>query len=225
MKIAIVVAMDKELSLLLEQLNNLEHKESDGLRYHIGRIGNNDILVSKCGIGKINAALNVQKFIDIFHPDLVINTGVAGGAGTRMQIGQLLVATEAAYHDTWCGFDSKEGQADGCPERFAADTGLIEKAKETLDPNEVKYGLICTGDRFIDSPEEVARINGIYPDVMAVDMESAAIAHACHRNGVPFNVMRVVSDTPGAEDNGSQYLDFWTKAPQTTFAALKKLLG
>ena len=90
----------------------------------------------------------------------------------------------------------------------------------------VVHGLICSGDRFIASPAEVERIRSIYPDVAAVDMESAAIAHVCYLRNVPFISLRVMSDTPGDNDNNiAQYENFWQDAPAHTFTLLKSILS
>ncbi|MDE7096991.1 MAG: 5'-methylthioadenosine/S-adenosylhomocysteine nucleosidase, partial [Muribaculaceae bacterium] len=89
---------------------------------------------------------------------------------------------------------------------------------------DVRFGLICSGDRFISKVEEVEFIKEIYPEALACDMESASIAHACYDCEVPFAVVRVVSDTPGQADNISQYKNFWTEAPEKTFSSVKSII-
>lgn len=224
MKIAVMVAMDKELSLFKPLIENDTEIEIEGLKAHQGKVGNHEVLLCKCGIGKVNAALNTHRIIKNFGPELVINTGVAGGAGSTMRIGQLLVADKAAYHDVWCGPGTITGQADGEPLFFEAYTPVIEETKKVCNPATFKVGLICTGDRFISRHEEVVAIKDSFPEVCAVDMESAAIAHVCHDCGIPFNILRVVSDTPGKGENLEQYQNFWSDAPQTTFAALRQII-
>lgn len=224
MKIAILVAMDKELSLLLHQIDNKVDTSIDHTPVVTGRIGRHEVLAAKCGIGKVNAAINTLRVIKGFSPDLVINTGVAGGAGTAMNIGQLLAADGAAYHDVWCGPGTIEGQADNAPLVFEAYPKVVEIARDQLDQRSTRIGLICTGDRFISRHEEIVAIRSVFPDVKAVDMESAAIAHTCFLEGIPFNILRVVSDTPGEGENLSQYKNFWNEAPMTTFSALKTIL-
>lgn len=93
-----------------------------------------------------------------------------------------------------------------------------------FDREGVKRGLIASGDQFVDSVESLAAIKEIYPEVMAVDMESAAIAQACYLKGVPFVSIRVISDTPGEADNSAQYASFWDDAPRHTFDLLVSLL-
>ncbi|MDE6742196.1 MAG: 5'-methylthioadenosine/adenosylhomocysteine nucleosidase [Muribaculaceae bacterium] len=225
MKIGILAAMDKEVSLLLPLLEDKMKTEFDGRKAYVGSIGDNQICVMKCGIGKVNSALNAFRMIEGFKPDLVINSGVAGGADASMPVGTLLIATEAAYHDVWCGPGTEWGQIDGMPRRFPMDASLLEKCSVLTGLVEARYGLICSGDRFISKAEEVDFIKSEFPDVLACDMESASIAQACRDKGVPFAVVRVVSDTPGQADNISQYQDFWTIAPEKTFHAVKTIVN
>ena len=133
------------------------------------------------------------------HPDLLVNSGVAGGADASMHIGDVLVADGVAYHDVWCGPGTEPGAADGYPrvlvpaERYIASMRSLHS-----DGSEgYSYGLICSGDRFISTPEEVERIKSLFPDALGCDMESASIAQTCIRRNVPFMVVRVMSDMPG----------------------------
>lgn len=223
MKIGILAAMDKEVELLLPLLDGMTEVEFKGKKAFLGRIGANEVCVMKCGIGKVSSSLNAFRMIENFHPNLIINSGVAGGADASMKVGSLLVATEAAYHDVWCGPGTKWGHMDGLPERFAMDGAVVDTCRRTAAP-EVRFGLICSGDRFISKLEEVEFIKEIYPDALACDMESASIAHACHDCGVPFAVVRVVSDTPGQADNISQYKNFWKEAPEKTFKSVRSII-
>ncbi len=223
MKIGILAAMDKEVALLLPLLKDMKEVDVDTRKAYIGKIGANEVLVMKCGIGKVSSALNAFRMIEYFHPDLVINSGVAGGADASMKVGSLLVATEAAYHDVWCGPGTKWGHMDGQPERFVMDKKVVETCRRNASPD-VRFGLICSGDRFISKVEEVDFIKENYPDALACDMESASIAQACHDCEVPFAVVRVVSDTPGQADNISQYQNFWTEAPEKTFKSVKNII-
>ena len=223
MKIGILAAMDKEVALLIPHLDDMREIEIDSRKAYIGKIGGNEVCVMKCGIGKVSSALNAYRMIENFHPDLVINSGVAGGADASMKVGSVLVATEAAYHDVWCGPGTEWGHMDGLPARFVMDEAVVESCRKTASP-EVRFGLICSGDRFISKVEEVDFIKQVYPDALACDMESASIAHACCDCGVPFAVVRVVSDTPGQADNVSQYKNFWSEAPEKTFKEVKSII-
>ena len=223
MKIGILAAMDKEVALLIPLLKDMQEIEIDKKKAYKGKVGNHEVCVMKCGIGKVSSALNAYRLIEYFHPDLVINSGVAGGADPSMKVGSLLIATEAAYHDVWCGPGTKWGQIDGMPERFKMDKDVIDSCRKEASPD-VRFGLICSGDRFISKVEEVDFIKSVYPDALACDMESASIAQSCQDCGVPFAVIRVVSDTPGQADNISQYKNFWTEAPEKTFRSIKSII-
>jgi adenosylhomocysteine nucleosidase len=169
--------------------------------------------------------MQVTSLIAEMHPDYIINSGVAGGIGEGMHQGDIVVGTEACYHDVWCG-EGEWGQVQGFPLKFPANEHLLEAAKSVVkDNSQLVFGLICTGDQFIS---ELATLQGIkrnFPDGKAVDMESAAIAQVCYAKQVPFMSLRIVSDTPGMEpDNTTQYLDFFAEAPKKTFAVLRQLI-
>lgn len=218
MKIAIIAAMSKELALLLPMIDGRATVTVNGMTFHTGRMGRHEIIATECGIGKVNAAAGTLTMIETFHPALVINTGVAGGTGAA-RILDVIVADRIGYHDVWCGPGTLPGQATGCPALFTCPLG-----DEVFEGLGVKRGLVASGDIFVSRREEVDRILSVYPDAMAIDMESAAIAHICHLKSVPFVCVRVISDTPGSADNISQYDNFWSDAPAHTFATLTALL-
>ena len=199
MKIGIIVAMDKEL----RQLQSLF---TDG-----------NVMVQKCGIGKVNAALGAQRMINEFHPDVIISSGCAGGNGDDINVQDVVVSTELCYHDVYCGTaidnTTQYGQVQGMPARFKADPWLLKKSEELR----VHQGLIVTGDWFVDSKEKMREIIGHFPEAKAVDMESAAIAQACYINKVPFISFRIISDIPLRDTNASQYHDFWNTVAENSF--------
>ena len=222
MKILILAAMDKEIDLLLNLLSDLKEINIDDIKVLEGKVGNHQVFIAKCGIGKVNAAVNTLRFVNALTPDLIINSGVAGGAG--IPIGSILVANRVAYHDVWCGPGTEYGQADGIPLYMLPSDKILEIiGKNDFDTKTVE-GLICSGDKFISTAEEIHFIRNRFPDVKAVDMESASIAQTCYITGTPFAIIRVVSDTPGEGENISQYKDFWTLAPKKIFAILKAIL-
>lgn len=223
MKIAVIVAMDKELELLLAIMPGYEVRDVDGLRIYAGNVGENEVVAMKCGIGKVNSALNTLRLIQREAPQLVINSGVAGGTRGTSQIGSVVVADNITYHDVWCGSGTQYGAADGLPVFMKPSPEILRKALEKCG-DEVRFGLICSGDIFVSEGEEVRHIKEKFPDVMAVDMESASIAQTCILNSVPFAVIRVVSDTPGEGENISQYTNFWKEAPEKTFHVVRKIL-
>lgn len=222
MKIAIIVAMSKELALLTHFLEDISVVTVSDYEFVIGKIGCHDVVVMACGIGKVNAALGTNTLISAFAPQLVLSTGVAGGADSSVNVMDVVVADRIAYHDVWCGPETTPGQAAGMPVYFTS-----SKRVSALLPQSgnVRHGLLCSGDMFIDKIEQINEIKQKFPDALAVDMESAAIAHVCYKKKVEYFCMRVISDSPGAGHNNSvQYDNFWADAPAHTFELVKRLL-
>lgn len=222
MTIGIIAAMSKEVALLKPLLSNCVDNELDGFTFHCGKIGAHRVIVMQCGIAKVNAAIGTVAMIDNYRPTLIINSGVAGGADSSVNVMDIVVGTRVAYHDVYCGPETMRGAVQGLPLYFLGAEKVVEKIPER---NDIKKGLICTGDQFIDRIEQVHEIKKIFPDALAVDMESAAIAHVCELRHVQFLSLRVISDSPGAShDNTTQYTNFWETAPRHTFEILRDLL-
>lgn len=218
MKVGLIVAMDIEYNKMLEALGG-----------STGRLANNDIVLWKCGIGKVNAAVGTMRLVQEHHPDVIISTGLAGGIDIQMQVMDVLAATQCVYHDVDCGFspDCVLGQVQGLPARFDADPHLLEHARAVpLESGErLVTGLICTGDQFITDRERQNGIKQHFPDGMACDMESAAIAQTCYLLGLPFLSLRVISDTPGrTDDHQQQWADFLTSMCDRSFHFVKTYL-
>jgi len=211
--------MNKELELVLAAVGATSRITLGGSTYHTAPWGGHELIIGKAGIGKVNAAIATVTILDNLHPALVINSGVAGGVGVARRL-DVVIPTSIAYHDVWCGPGTEPGVADGMPARFGCPLDAARIAALGARP-----GLLASGDIFVSTAAEVERIRTLYPDAVAVDMESAAMAQACHMRGVPFICLRVVSDTPGAvDDNAGQYNDFWADAPRHTFDILHRLL-
>jgi adenosylhomocysteine nucleosidase len=211
MKIGIIVAMDKELQQLQQVFKN------------------SDILVEKCGIGKVNAALGAQRMINEFHPDCIISSGCAGGNGDDINVQDVVVSKELCYHDVYCGKAIDDttiyGQVQGLPARYQADPYLLSKAI-SLQPTDIALhpGLIVTGDWFVDSKDKMREIVGHFPEAKAIDMESCAIAQTCYINKVPFISFRVISDVPLRDTNASQYHNFWDTIAEHSFQVTKSFV-
>lgn len=222
--IGIIVAMDKELHLLEHIFEQTPSAVSvNNFNFITGTIAGKRVVAGRCGIGKVNAAIGTLTMIENFHPSVIVNTGVAGGTGAGTPPAHVLdvvLASEIAHHDVWCGPGTTPGQAAGCPPRFTSPLDA-----DTAASLGARCGLIASGDIFVDKPDDLRRILSLYPDALAVDMESAAIAQVCHLKGVPFICLRVVSDTPGDKGNAAAYTDFWSDAPRRTFNAVEKLLA
>ena len=223
MRIGIIVAMSKELDLLLPLLQDSEESRMSGFVFHRGKMGRYDVMVMQCGIGKVNAAMGALTLVNAFLPDFIINSGVAGGADQSVNVMDVVAGERVAYHDVWCGPESELGRVQGLPLYFEGAKRLL---KFLPDRSDIHKGLICSGDQFIDTMESIDKIKGNFPDALAVDMESGAIAQVCYVNHVPFLALRVISDSPGAgHDNTRQYLDFWTDAPQESFKIVQDIIN
>lgn len=222
MKTGIIVAMRKELDLLTPLLDNKKTLTADKQVFHTGMMGKHDVVAMQCGIGKVNATIGALTLIRHFHPDLIINTGVAGGANVNVRVMDLVVGTQVAYHDVWCGPESVWGAVQGMPLYYQGDQHLIDLLPARPD---IKIGLIASGDQFIDNTEKMNEIKSRFPQVLAVDMESGAIAQTCELTHTPFLSMRVISDSPEASHNNTQqYNNFWEDAPKHSFALLQQLI-
>ena len=210
MKIGIIVAMDRELQQLRQVIQNSQ------------------VIVEKCGIGKVNAALGVQRMINEHRPDCIISSGCAGGNGEGVSIKDIVVSREVTYHDVYCGAAEDGslvyGQVQGMPARFQADPRLLAKARQLADGDHalaIHPGLIVTGDWFVDSKEKMRSIVELFPEAKAVDMESCAIAQTCYIHQVPFISFRIISDIPLRDTNASQYHNFWDTIAQHSFHITK----
>ena len=127
-RIAIIVAMQSEFNLVSNILEHAEPREIEGAKALVGELSGKQIILLKSGIGKVNAAMQVTSLIAEMHPDYIINSGVAGGIGEGMHQGDIVVGTEACYHDVWCG-EGEWGQVQGYPLKFSANEHLLEAAK------------------------------------------------------------------------------------------------
>ena len=186
--------------------------------------GSDDVRVEKCGIGKVNAALGAQRMINEYRPDVIINSGCAGGNGVEVM--DIVVGSEVTYHDVYCGraIDDSTvyGQVQGLPARYVADPTLLAKARELpTDGRRIHSGLIVTGDWFVDSRQKMRDIVTLFPEAKAVDMESCAIAQTCYLSHVPFISFRVISDIPLRDTDASQYHNFWDTVADSSFSMTK----
>ena len=185
-----------------------------------------DVIVEKCGIGKVNAALGAQRMINTYKPDCIISSGCAGGNGVDIDIQDIIVSSELCYHDVYCGRAIDDttvyGQVQGLPARYQADPELLKKAL-SIKPADIRLhqGLIVTGDWFVDTKEKMREIIGHFPEAKAIDMESCAIAQTCYINKVPFISFRVVSDIPLRDTDASQYHNFWDTVAEKSFETTK----
>ena len=206
MKICIIVAMESEYALMHKLL------EAGGVPGH-------QLVLERCGMGKVNAAVVATELIAREHPDLVISTGVAGSTSHSVHTGDFVVSREIVFHDAWYGEGNEYGQVQDLPARFSAPEQLVQKAaKLGAIP-----GLITSGDKFIEDSKDVQFILSHFPDALAVDMESGALAQTCYLKGVPFISIRLISD--GNDDAHMEaYKNFWKTAGDESFRMVHSFL-
>lgn len=225
MKIGIIVAMESELQMLLPLVEDIKETTVNGYLIRRGRMGDNEVAIMQTGIGKVNAAVGAISLIDSFGPDLVVNTGIAGGTGQGADILDVVIADRIGYHDVYCGPGNARGQVQRLPELFPCLGDKLVNLGAVSGNPAVKRGLIASGDLFVSTPEELKAVLAVRPEAIAVDMESGAIAQVCCLRNVPFLAIRVVSDTPGVENHHAQYSEFFTIAPRSTFEVVRALLS
>ncbi|MBC3765189.1 5'-methylthioadenosine/adenosylhomocysteine nucleosidase [Neptunicella marina] len=217
MKIGILGAMDQEVELLQQSLSELEVIQWAHLSFYCGKLHGVGVVVVKCGIGKVAAAVATAELIDRFSPDYVVNTGSAGGFDSELNIGDLVIGTEVKHHDVdLTHFGYEPGQCAGMPAAYQSDERLVVAAEQATVKQQgikSKRGLICTGDSFIGSDEVAARLRELFPQMAACEMEGAAIAQTCHMLDTPFVIIRSLSDIAGKTSSMSfnQYIEIAAK--------------
>lgn len=226
-RIGIIVAMDKEFTQLRTLLDEARVERHNFKDFVIGQMGDAEIIMQQCGIGKVNSTIGAVEMIDCYHPDLVISTGVAGGANAELNPLDVVVATACVYHDAYCGTEVEYGQIIGMPARYKSPQDLVEKALRLNAEGQsfqVKSGLTVSGEWFVDSKEKMQAILDRFPEAMAVDMESCSIAQTCHIYNVPFISFRIISDVPLKDSKASQYFDFWNRMAEGSFEITRAFL-
>lgn len=234
-RIGIIGAMDSEIALLCERMTDRAEQTAAGLTVHIGTLEGVAVAVVRCGEGKVRAALCTQLLIDRFGAAAIINTGVAGGLAAGLCVGDLVLATDAVQHDfdlTAFGYVRGyiAGMGDGTePTRFEADAALCaafrRAADEVLAGTGHKYieGTVATGDVFVDSTPLKRELIAAY-NAAAAEMEGGAIAAVAAQNGVPFVVIRAISDLAEGEATVS-FETFEAEAARTSAAITCRMLG
>ena len=229
MRIGVLTAMSSEFEQLAKLLAGVEHRVKNDMEYLVGTLGANEIVLRQCGIGKVNAAVGTSELIRSFSPDIIVSTGVAGGIDGCLDVMDVVVSSSIVYHDVWCGMGCEYGQVQGMPAVFPVEERLYSAAVSLNDDaatkSRIHEGLICTGDQFITSRDELDKIKANFPAGLAVDMESAAIAQTCHIYGVPFVSFRIISDTPGVDKHIEQYENFWGEMANRSFGVTRRFLS
>ena len=203
MRIAVIGAMEEEVRILRDKLEQAETETVAGCEFTKGLLAGHEVILLKSGIGKVNAAMSTTILLERYKPEKVINTGSAGGFHHSLNVGDVVISTEVRHHDVdVTAFNYEYGQVPGMPPGFKADEALValaEKCMQTEENIQVVKGMIATGDSFMSDPNRVAAIRDKFENLYAV----------CHQYEVPFVIIRALSDIAGKESNVSfdQFLD------------------
>jgi adenosylhomocysteine nucleosidase len=198
--------MEPEIENLIKQSHAKIVKTIGQINFYVGTIRAKEVVLVKSGIGKVAASVCATLLIDLFKPDLIINTGIAGGIG--MHTGDIMIATRLSYSDADATvFGYRKGQIPGMPETFPTDQLAREDLVQVLNTLGLDYvkGNVLTADSFITSLDQ---IKVPYDLPCACEMEGAAIAQACYMNCVKFLSIRYISDIIGTDEQVDNYNAF-----------------
>ena len=228
----IIGAMDLEVNTLVKDLQDKKEEKKFGLTFFLGKLKKYEVVIVKCGVGKVNAGRTTQVLISEYSPKYIINTGIGGGLYNQLKIGDIVISTDLIQHDfdvTFLGYAKGymcTGENNKEPTKYLADKELSEKIKKVLEKvggNRIVFsGRVLTGDAFIASKEKREELIKDF-DGYCCEMEGAAIAQVASLNKVPFTVIRVISDLPsgkGPED----YNSFESEAAKLSSLALETFL-
>lgn len=227
--IGIIGAMDEEISQIADKMADVTITEMADMVFKKGRFAGKDVVAVRSGIGKVNAAICTQILATYFHVDAVINTGVAGSLRNEINIGDIVISTDAVQHDMDAtGFGYKPGVIPRMKvSEFKADERLTQLAKEACEKAVPQIGVftgrVVSGDQFVSDKAVKDKISAEFGGY-CTEMEGAAIAQAAYLNGIPFLVIRAISDK--ADGSASMdYNEFERKAIDNSVALLSEMIG
>lgn len=208
MKIGIIGAMDVEIAEIKDSMKNITQEKISSVTYFQGTIHDKEVIVAKCGIGKVHAAVCAQTMILKYSPNVIINTGVAGSLNNKLDIGDLVISDYVVQHDfDTSGVGDPIGLISGLNLiKIPCKKSLIEKIKDAannIDNTNVYVGTIASGDQFICNTKQKDYIINHF-DALCTEMEGAAIGHVCYLNNIDFCIVRAMSD----KADGSANMDF-----------------
>lgn len=226
-KLGIIGAMQVEVDLLLKAMDRKYGKTIAGSVFYEGTLEGLNVVVVQCGVGKVNAAMCAQILCDRYEVTHIVNTGIAGSLCAELDIGDLVVSKDAMYHDFDCvHFGYEMGKVPGMDVvAFPADEDLARyafAAAEAVNPGHTKVGRVASGDLFV---AEKSAKNAIIEKTGALctEMEGAAIAHAAYKNGVPFVILRAISDK--ADDSAEMDYPTFENIAAHRCAAVTRMLA
>ena len=224
--IGIIGAMQTEVDLLISKIENAETKTISGINFVSGKIYEKEVVVAKCGIGKVFAALCAQTMILEYGVKMLINTGVGGAISDELDIGDVAVSDFVVQHDMdTTALGDPLGLISGINVvKIAADETLVADFCHAAKEKGVRYivGTIASGDTFISSAEKKKNIASAF-DAVVCEMEGAAIGQVCYVNKIPFCVVRAVSDKADGS-SGVDYMTFVAAAAEKNASVILEFL-
>ena len=222
-----ICALDVEVEGIKNMMSGKTEQTVAKTTYTCGDIFGEKVVCCECGVGKVNAAMSTQIMIDLYHPELIINSGIAGSLSSDISIGDIVISDDCVQHDmdgTEMGdppgeiWFNDEQRIDMPADKAAAE--MLEKACEGLSDTAVFRGRIASGDTFVASRERRARIAELF-SALACEMEGAAVGQVCYRNGVPFAILRCISD----DYNESEFIDYMKFRAVAAEKSIKAISG
>ncbi|MBK0348188.1 5'-methylthioadenosine/adenosylhomocysteine nucleosidase [Aerococcaceae bacterium zg-ZJ1578] len=198
MKIGIIGAMEEEIRSLKLAIQESAEQVLYQQSFIVGKLGAHEVVLVQSGIGKVNASIITTLLVQHFAVDMIINTGTAGALHSGLKVGSVVIADRLSHHDVdVTGFGYEKGQMAGMPAYYYSDSDYLRVAKQAcrLLDIEPALGLIVSGDAFVNHADKVKAIKADFPKALACEMESAAIAQTAHVLGVPFVIIRAISDS------------------------------
>lgn len=226
-KLGLIGAMNEEIELLVKHIDNIKETTKAGITYREGRFFGKDVVVCRSGVGKVNAAVCTQILLDTYGVDAIVFTGVAGALDPELDIGDIVVSTECMQHDmdvTALGF-ARGIIPYEATSVFVADAGLQRlayEASERLFPGKAKQGRVLSGDQFVASRETVRQLHEELQGV-CTEMEGASVAQVCSMNGVPYVVIRSMSDKADGSAHVN-FAEFTVKASENSYRIVEELV-
>ncbi|GGP13736.1 5'-methylthioadenosine/S-adenosylhomocysteine nucleosidase [Oceanobacillus neutriphilus] len=206
MTIGIIGAMDEEIELLKQKMTDIQEIKIANSYFYQGYLEGKQVVLLLSGIGKVNAAMSATILHERFNPDKIINTGSAGGFADNLDVGDVVISTEVLHHDVDAtAFNYAYGQVPGMPASYTASPELIKLAGGVVQESDIQaeFGIIATGDSFMQREDQIAVVRERFPEMLALEMEAAAIAQVCYQYKTQFVIIRALSDIAGKESSVS----------------------